>query len=938
MADVVGTAEIRIYENTNVTVKARIDRNDVGSIEEVSFKFLKDGEQFEEKTIPTSQGETSEGQLVLSHAVKAPTVPDDKSSYFLDYYYFYKIKNPDASTETLQNFPANRIQVFPRVAQLKVTDKDGKAFHDFEFMVEQNGELSDVRKTVFGATPNAKGESIPAGSCEFNLGLFAGFRIVPSPPYRMLEEVVGTGRKREIKGAVGFRAAFVAPQSGNVRQYVNDDVEYEGHTGIGHAVTIRVGGHPEDSQYLKSIANPEIHFRVTYGPVAGSSVAKSERNDKDHPTKVLNAGPSDTSVTIEEKEAGKKYQGKVKLVEGSGKFIVALGKAGGDECKVEISGSDKFLTDQYLPPDAQLQFQNWRRVHYELMVPDIMQDRILAPSQNENANGPDAEKSDPRRSLNLNPAIFRKLEVAGRQLFIEFVHDATHVFDAKAQSDRGTLTKGSFLELSNLKNSPIYILGGRNWREPPRGMNWLNKSPGKTLYINSCDGLLKWRTDTKDKQAGTTDFSGSLTQATGSLNVEEKFGGLYMPHSGYDGEEGITGITLVPDISKDDNVCKYVANLEISETRTDDQVQNEIYIGLEAEELEIGPVWIGFSRLSYPDLEILDKAAATENDDGKITLNEAKLNKKITLEFKLEDNSKGAQVEDDPYAGLTSGFNNQLDAFFKDLFKSGRAQLGTSRESNVFRLEMQHKTAGTNWVDRYDAALWAINKSYERTYNHELHRFDAKIDDSQSAKIKGFVDALLDDPARLIQVDGSIKVTVSGPTDAQHGEDDCFKAVKSKLQELFDAPEKKNFCYHPGLGADGMPRQMTMPLAEITDGSKCTVREWHFRLPEILQNGSTGPGKFVGPAKTRSQCPVKIEFSLQPHERSEGEVDGNLLAWVATGNLLSMILRAFHGVNDDASCDHGHGNDGMPGDCLKDSSSLCSACIAFGRSKDLSLI
>jgi len=145
MPEVASTAVTRIYENTNVTVKAKIDKRDVDSIQEVTFKFLKDGEQFLEKTIPISEGKRSGDDVIVSHVVQAPAVPEDKDRYFLDYYYFYKVKSA-TSTESLQNFPSSRIQVFPRLAQLKVTDKDGKAFPNFEFMVEQDGQPSPVRQ------------------------------------------------------------------------------------------------------------------------------------------------------------------------------------------------------------------------------------------------------------------------------------------------------------------------------------------------------------------------------------------------------------------------------------------------------------------------------------------------------------------------------------------------------------------------------------------------------------------------------------------------------------------------------------------------------------------------------------------------------------------------------------------------------------------------
>src|SRR5438552_18976680 len=78
-----------------------------------------------------SHAKTVGDHAIVRHVVKAPPVADGKGSYFLDYHYFYRVKNKDASTDVLQDFPASRIQVFPRFAQLKVTDKDGNAFPGF---------------------------------------------------------------------------------------------------------------------------------------------------------------------------------------------------------------------------------------------------------------------------------------------------------------------------------------------------------------------------------------------------------------------------------------------------------------------------------------------------------------------------------------------------------------------------------------------------------------------------------------------------------------------------------------------------------------------------------------------------------------------------------------------------------------------------------------
>ncbi|HEY2379969.1 MAG TPA: hypothetical protein VGK48_02190 [Terriglobia bacterium] len=812
-------AVTKIYENSNLTVKAKVERRDVAAIEDVTFKFLKDGEQFEEKTIPIGQGHPSGDQIIVSHVLQVPAVAEDKDSYFLEYHYFYKVKSKDSSTESLQNFPDTRIQVFPRLAQVKVTDKDGKAFRNFQFRVQQNGEFSESYKTVASDTPNAKGETIPAGSAEFNLGLFPNFRIVPLPPYEMTEQVVATGRKREVKGEVGFRAVFIAPQAGNIKQYVNYEPQGGGQAGLGDAVTIEVGVHPEDTQYLKAISTPEIHFRVTCGPASGEPVAKSERNDANHPTKAMKVSDLDTTATIEEKEAGKKYEGKITLAGGAGRFAVALGKAGGDTCTVEISGSNKFLTDSALSADATLKFENWRRVYYELMVPDIMMDQAL-------------ELID--RDWNLQSAVLEKLATQGRQLFIEFVCAKIHRFNAQKYADSGSLIPRSFLGLPGSSGAePVYVLTGRNWRKLPTGKSWLVEYPGKALYIHVCEALLKWRKDTTDEKAGATDFSGTLTESTGFVNMQDKFQGLFMPFSGYDAGDGIASITWTADISKDDTAAKYTPELEI------------------VNESASGPQWAIFKK-----------------GDGDGADN--------TLTVTLKNSSPPA----------------------------------ARRESIVFRRE-------------------------------GAESFPAELGEGQTRQIQQFVDGCLGDKAGLVEAGAKMKVTISGTGDSKHGEPDCLNAVKSKLQELFDAT-KKEFSWHPGLDSKGEPRSGSLPLRDATDVQQSTVTEWHFRLPFAGPGGKPGPGSIVGADKSRNACPIKVEFSVQPHEFSTGEAEGKLIAWVcdpATGpkQLVRLVLNAFSGTTDNACVAHTHG-DGMPGDCLQEADVLCADCIKHGRSRDLTNI
>ncbi len=960
----------KVYENAVVTVAARIPEGDADHIEDVTFKFYQDGELFDEETATISEG--GDDSALASYDLRAPEVPEDQDSYRLDSRFFYKIKLKDGTTEARQDFSVRTFEVYPRTARLKVTRvKDGEPFTFFHFTVLQDGQqVGGVQSTVAKDTANATGETIPAGTAEFNLGLESGFRILALRPFEITEEVVGSGRQREIKGDLKPRVVFIAPEGGNIRQYVNEDVLDFGQTGSGSEVTVEVGVEEEDLRAVTGTdVTLEVHFRVTYGPADDEPVVKSARDDSENPTKALKVSDSDTTVTIEEKEAGKKYQGKVELTDGRGKLKVALGKAGGDTCLVEISGSDQFLDDDTLSPDATLSFENWRRVHYELMAPDVLLDRGLDPATSE-----------------LPAPALRRLDELGRELFIEFIRDETHVFDTIGQADYGTLAPRRFLGEDDESDVPAYVLSGRNWRELPSGQEWTEEHLGKTLCIALSDRLLKWRQDTDDEKAGTKDFSGTMTEATAFIAVEENFEGLFMPFSGNDAGDGIENLAWTADISKDDEVCKYTPELTLEEDREDETpVATGLPVVLDPDEaLPVLPERVVFTRLPYPALELSVEtvvAEEDEEDDGKVTVKEPVLGKELELQFEVPEeedekaeedeegedeigeweeqtggtssdwgSDQGTEDETDPGGFVdpsivTTDHEDQLDSFFKDLFSSGADQLKSGDDTNKFQVEI-HGTTGTGARSRRIMAVRAaVQLSYGRTFDHDKYDFESELTDTDTERIQAFVDALLAEPAALYEVEAKIVVHLRCPKGSDHGEDDGFTAVKDKLQELFDATQA-DFVYHPGLDPENeyAAREGVCSLAEITDVEKSTVEEWHFELPAVLEDGTAGPGSYAGAEKTRGQCPVKFELSFQPHEESPGEAEGKLLAWATSGarashSLVRLVLQGFAGTDDESSVDHGHtGDEGMPGDCLVDGETLCTDCVDHGRSRDLTVI
>lgn len=810
-----------IYEGSVVAVKAAMPKEHAKKLKSLTFKFLQDGEapkgdahsegsEFEKEYKASDFGnglpeDAVEGAEVIAHRIHAPGVPGDKDTYVLTYHILHEMEGSGGKTVKSQELSVKQFQVFPRVGSLKATGKDGKPFPDFHFKLIQNGaQVGEIRHTLSQDTKSVKGETIPAGSAEFNLEMHPGFTVVQVNPYEIASQEKDAKDKRKVtvKGELKFKAAFFNPPAGRVRQYVNYDPQDQGQQGVGHEVVVEFGVAPGGGGAEDAGGKREVHFRATFGPEAKGGIAKSKRKDSANPTKAEKADAADVA-TIEEKKAGEEYQGKVELANGRGRLKLRLGRAGGDTCKLEIAGSDKFLTDKTADADQVLEFENWRVVHYELMVPNTVYQEALDP-----------ESQDLRKDAR------QRLEAFGRQVFVEFDHDDTHVFDALEGADYGALGTKRFFGLGG-SEKPAYVLSGRNWRRPPRGESWSADNPEKTLYISLCDLLLKWKKDTTDEGAGPKDFSGTLTSATGVVDAQERFQGMFMPFSGFDGKEGVGEVTWTADISKDDAVAKIKPELKVEEDRYDyyaaDEAMVEIYCG---------------AALGVP----------------------------LTVTF-ARDN---------------------------------------------------------------------------------VGNFPAKLSEDQVVRIDAYAAGLLADTSGLAETGGKVNARISLGKLGGKGEDQAFAAVKDAFQKAFDK-HKQEVSAHPGLDAKGEPRTAVCRLVDITDMNQSTMEKWHFRLPTVARDVSVGPGAFVGPKKTKDQCPVKFSFSFQPHEVSPGEAEEKLLAWAcvlagADNYLLRLVLRSFKAAADKAGLDHGHGDEGKAGDCLAKADALCGKCMDYGRAASLTAI
>lgn len=693
----------KIYEGSSVVVKAVMSKEHAKKLKSLTFKFFQDGEpaqadamsegsEFEKQFTAADAGnglpeDAVEGSDVIVHRVNAPKVPGDKDTYVLNYHIFYEVEASDGKIVKNQDLSVKSFQVFPRTAVVKAAwDKDGKPFTDFKFKLMQGGvQVGDIRGTLPFETANAKGEKVPAGSTEVNLGLVPGFSIVQVSPWEIVSHVKDDKDRRNyaVKGDLKFRAAFLNPPAGRVKQYVNCEPVDQGRQGEGHEVIVEVGAAPGGPEAMGG--KREVHFRATFGPEAGGPLAKSKRDDKDHPTKVDKADQAD-KATIEEKKANEQYQGRIELVNGTGRIKLCLGRAGGDTCKLEIAGSEKFLTDKTVDPDQVLEFENWRKVHYELMVPDSLYAEALDPD-----------------TLELRRDAQQRLEALGRQVFVEFEHDGTGLFDAVGSADHGALGPKRFFGLPG-GDRPAYILSGRNWRQVPRGQAWAAENPAKTLYISLCDLMLKWKKDTQDEGAGPKDFSGTLKEKTGVVDAQERFQGLFMPFSGYDGGAGITDVTWAADIGESDAVCQVRPELALEDVRYEFAEEGELTVAITC-----GPAFglgieVAFAKgadgkfagkLSAADTERIQAYAA------EVLGNRDSLGKTGgKVKAGIDCPKVGGKGEDDCLKAVKDAFKQAFDKGRKDtachpgIGPDGKPRTGTCRLIDVTDME---KSSSKEW-------------------------------------------------------------------------------------------------------------------------------------------------------------------------------------------------------------------------------------------------
>jgi hypothetical protein len=518
-----------ILEGSVLKVRAKVSKGEAKA-SDFKFKFLKDGTEFKQETgrAPAARPEketadkrelNQEGWIEATCAL--PKVDDDKEKYFFTYTVAH-------GTETKTDFPT--FTVWPKSGTLKVKNaKDpSKGLPRFEFKLMQGGKQQGDVRTI------AKDD----GGYDFDLAAGNGFTIDPVPPYKVPEGgwEIQAGRNRVCKGDFDFKAEFLAPLKGEVRQYVNLPSDAAGaaagQNGIGNVVRIKVGVEGDtDKPAEKKLgkAGLVVHVRVTYGPASGGAgAAKSQRVDAADKTEIKNelelsgvAGPDASQV----------YKGKLTLkADGTGEMKVYLGQAGGDTCKVEIAGSERFLTEPAVPADSALTFINWRRLHYELLAADFYEARELEAWD------------DPATKTNHKdyPAAARaKLKEVGDSCFIEYVFEAFHSFTAaNAPAGAGSMSK-RFLGLG-ASEDPAYVLTDYTMRQMPTGAAWARTKAGISNYVKLCDANYYW----EDTSVRKYYLSNPLLTAAKHAIPMANYNGYFIPNSGYGAGTGAFSVKI----------------------------------------------------------------------------------------------------------------------------------------------------------------------------------------------------------------------------------------------------------------------------------------------------------------------------------------------------------------------------------------------------------
>lgn len=551
-----------IPESKEMTVFAFLRQGEPKS-KKVTFVFLKDGAE-----IDRVDGELSDADVRTAKAAVCkytpPAVPNDKPKYLLEYYVI-------ADGDEYRN--SDEIHVWPHKVKVETRTEDGsKALPNLKF---KPGIAAPV---TTGQTEAAaiKTTGDPARA-EFVLRMGKEFdptQIQAVPPWEFVgepEKLGGSIRNLKYKAKlnlVGEVIAPVIPDDKKIKQWVNLATADDGRDGNGDAVKFKVGIKDDatrDPAEKVGKAGVFLFIQVEFG--ADGTLQKSDRNSPKPTLKQTGDVSGWTEVTV-----GVKYKAKVELKgpNGTGEFEVVVGRAGGDTCTVKVGGTDAC-------GDAEVTFTNWRKIYYELMMPDFLADTEDSPLD----GGGGTAKG-------ILAAGRTNMKTSGDKTYIEYGHVRTHRF-SEGEAPAGTVMPREFFGRAT-GNAKVYLLTDHTFTRYPTGHAFAKAAAGITCCVKACDVNLFY--DGPGVEAYVPAEESSETAA-----VPIPLTDYWLPKSGYDGGEGVktlrwvtdtTGLTLPvrPKLTVTDNTVP----LDTGKDRT--IKLTETTLGVTADVVFLNP-WIG---------------------------------------------------------------------------------------------------------------------------------------------------------------------------------------------------------------------------------------------------------------------------------------------------------------------------------------------------------
>ncbi len=320
-----------VFEESTLTLSAWIARGK-GDRANAKFEFEQEGGAETIEAAELELGGKEGGKKKVSTQITLPKCKDDEDFYTLSY------KVTCGGVE----YPGNDFKVWLKTAKFKAVDSDGAALKGVPITFNQTKEKIYVTDS--------------SGEVPLPINATAPGAVTVRSPCSVDEWVTDVGRLREAKVTKKeYKAVIVDPDpegktdSAPLKQFVNLPVDASAPR-QGSKIKIAVGG-ATDTECIPGIPGDPFYVKVEV------DLTKASKRNSPKRAVIIDG-------TTVELDANGKAEGEGKFDEkGEASFEVELGLAGGDLTKIQ-TGITKACED------STLYVQNWRRLWYQLTIPE----------------------------------------------------------------------------------------------------------------------------------------------------------------------------------------------------------------------------------------------------------------------------------------------------------------------------------------------------------------------------------------------------------------------------------------------------------------------------------------------------------------------------------------------------------------------------------------